>query len=80
MFNIFNWSSTILRLDVNEHADFNPFVPNAAFFCPLKTSENLTAVFLMFSGGRERVHCALQFADHRKHFLPIFGQDKIIFA
>ena len=34
---------------------FNPFVPNAPFLYPLKTSENLK-VFLMFSGGRERVH------------------------
>ena len=32
----------------------NPFVPNASFFYPLKTSENLG--FLMFSGGSERVH------------------------
>ena len=30
---------------------FKPFVPNAPFFYPLKTSENL-----MFLGGRERVH------------------------
>ena len=28
----------------------NPFVPNAPFFYPLKTSEN------MFSGGREGVY------------------------
>ena len=28
---------------------FNPFVPNAYFLYPLKTSD-----FLMFSGGRER--------------------------
>ena len=30
----------------------NPFVPSAPFLYPLKTSES----FLMFSGGRERVH------------------------
>ena len=30
----------------------NPFVTNAPFFYPLKTSENLI-VFLMFSGGRK---------------------------
>ena len=34
---------------------FNPFVPNAPFLYPLKTSENLT-IFLCFQGGRERVH------------------------
>ena len=33
----------------------NPFVPNALFFYPLKTSENRKG-FLMFSGGREREH------------------------
>ena len=32
-----------------------PFVPNAPFFYPLKTSENLLG-FLIFSGARERVH------------------------
>ena len=31
----------------------NPFVPNAPFLYPLKTSENR---FLMFSGGRGKVH------------------------
>ena len=34
---------------------FNPFVPNAPFLYPLKTSENFYG-FLMFSGCRERVH------------------------
>ena len=34
---------------------FNPFVPNAPFFYPLKTSENYT-VFWCLQGGRERVH------------------------
>ena len=33
----------------------NPFFLNAPFPYPLKTSENLKS-FLMFSGGRERVH------------------------
>ena len=33
----------------------NPFVSNARFLYPLKTSEN-RKVFLMFSGGREKVH------------------------
>ena len=32
----------------------NPFVPNAPFHYPLKTSENLG--FLMFSGGRKMMH------------------------
>ena len=32
---------------------FNPFVSNAPFLYPLKTSENR---FLMFSGSKERVH------------------------
>ena len=31
---------------------FNPFVPNAPFLYPLKTSENRK----VFSGGREMVH------------------------
>ena len=31
----------------------NPFVPNAPFLYPLKTSEQ--HIFLMFSGGRVRV-------------------------
>ena len=31
----------------------NPFVPNPPFLYPLKSSENR---FLMFSGGRKRVH------------------------
>ena len=36
---------------------FNLFVPNAPFLYPLKILENLTVLdFLMFSGGRERVH------------------------
>ena len=36
-------------------ATVNPFVPNAPFLYPLKTSENLTEnlSFLMFSMGRE---------------------------
>ena len=34
----------------------NPFVCNAPFLYPLKTSENLKVSFLMFSGGREMVH------------------------
>ena len=33
----------------------NPFVPNAPFIYPQKTSENLT-VFWCFQGSRERVH------------------------
>ena len=33
---------------------FNPFVPNAPFLYPVKTTEK---GFLMFSGGRERVNC-----------------------
>ena len=33
------------------HKSINPFVPNASFLYPLKTSENL-----MFSGSREKVH------------------------
>ena len=37
-----------------QSACFNPFVPNAPFLYPLKTSENLT-VFL-FLGGRESMH------------------------
>ena len=32
---------------------FNPFVSNAPFLYPLKTSENR---FLMFSGSKERVY------------------------
>ena len=32
----------------------NPFVSSVPFLYPLKTSENFS--FLMFSGGRERVH------------------------
>ena len=32
----------------------NPFVPNAPFFYPLKTSENRQG--FLFSEGRERVH------------------------
>ena len=34
---------------------FNPFAPNAPFFYPLKTSKNYYG-FLMFSGGREKLH------------------------
>ena len=37
----------------------NPFVPSASFLYSLETSEMLTSQpygFLMFSGGRERVH------------------------
>ena len=33
----------------------NPFVPNAPFLYPLKTSENLTENFI-FSRSRERAH------------------------
>ena len=36
----------------------NPFVPNAPFLYPLKTSENLTEN-LIFSRGRERAHWRL---------------------
>ena len=39
------------RVSLNNVCLFNPFVPNAPFLYPLKTS------FLMFSEGRERVHC-----------------------
>ena len=35
--------------------DLNPFVPNAPFLYPLKTSEDLTFSFC-FEGSRERVH------------------------
>ena len=34
---------------------FNPFASNAPFFYPLKTSKNFYG-FLMFSGGKEKLH------------------------
>ena len=34
----------------------SPFVPNAPFLYLPKTSENRKVFFLMFSGGKERVH------------------------
>ena len=38
-----------------QYSDLNPFVLSAPFLYLLKISENLM-VFLMFSGGGERVH------------------------
>ena len=42
----------ILSTPLRTAETFNPFVPNAPFLYPLKTEND----FLMFSGGRERVH------------------------
>ena len=44
------------RYNLNAKRSLVPFVPNAPFLHPLKTSENLPYGFLMFSGGREKVH------------------------
>ena len=38
----------------NSNIIINPFVPDAPFLYPLKTSENITVS--CFQGGRERVH------------------------
>ena len=46
---------TVYIPDISISAHINPFVPNAPFLYPLKTSENLN-VFPMFSESRERVH------------------------
>ena len=44
-----------IMIVILESETINPFVPNAPFLYPLKTSEN-RKVFLCFHGGRERVH------------------------
>ena len=44
-----------IMIVILEIETINPFVPNAPFLYPLKTSEN-RKVFLCFHGGRERVH------------------------
>ena len=39
------------------YTSINPFIPNASFLYPLKTSENRNVFwcFLVFSGGREKM-------------------------
>ena len=43
------------RIDYQLFSYFNPFVPNALFLYPLKTSENIT-VFWYFQRDKEKVH------------------------
>ena len=48
-------AETFIKIEREAPVPFvNPFVPNAPFLYPLKTSENRS--FLIFSEGRKRVH------------------------
>ena len=55
----FSWAFFVPKIlwDLRINHYCNAFVPNAPFLYLLKTSENLKPYgFLMFSGGRERMH------------------------
>ena len=59
----------LLALDI-EFNPFKPLLPNALFLYPLKTSKNN---FLMFLGGRERMHHSVHWGiKHPSKTPPLF--------
>ena len=51
--------------------NFNPFIPNAPFFYPLKTSENLT-VFLYFQWVERKGELGMN--GSREHYYSLLSK------